>query len=573
MNDLKSTEALCRENLSSNEQLQIIKLSYESYFQQTLQDMQSVESIDYKINNVSTKFAETVKLLKDSYAHSKEDAEESETLKQKFSATVKDWFIKVWEFMVNIFSQLAAIVVNLIKSLILFIQKKRMSKNALYNNINGVMNTLYMEENAKKMMDGLVAGKAKNKTYNLDSNKTRNHEIANILDVHAALNSGVLKNFITNNAIIIKNTNSIFNTNSLNKFLDEDFNKSINDIVSENANNLVGNPEKIDTDYMNEQYYNVLNDKFTKLENAIVLLSGNAILCGEVSPDHNKSSDYINKVCRDYIDAGDVKSVSHLLTYGTSTVDFETVNTMEFLGITSSIGYKTAIGRILNIYNLDSQLVLGKGGYIDIIEGILKKYKDVAANDAKEVKLMSAKIRDLINKSNSNAKIEHCMKRFTNLVSRVKTVKTKFIALRQYLIGDILTLFSMEDKAVSNLVKLLSDEVINAEDEEAEDVELKNKLNSHNVNKTNPNNLPKDFYRESDESLHDVKEKASASWDNAKEKITDKVKEIKEKTSTSLNKTKEKIAEGAAKLDKKIDDWCDEDKDYSYSPKLEDFDF
>ena len=131
--DLRSTENLYRDQLNSNDTDNIMKLSFGTYFKESIKELQSLERLDDKIYDIDLNYSNTLRLLKSKYAQSREDngdnAEETKEIKSRFGVNVKNWFIRVWAVIVSFFTRLFSMIVNLIKSLILFIQKKRVMKN------------------------------------------------------------------------------------------------------------------------------------------------------------------------------------------------------------------------------------------------------------------------------------------------------------------------------------------------------------------------------------------------------------------------------------------------------------
>ena len=165
------------------------------------------------------------------------------------------------------------------------------------------------------------------------------------------LNSTALQKFVKS-AVILKNKDSIFNTESLTKYLNDDLIKG-------------------DTD----------DKKMTELELAVNNLYAQGVFYGEVDPKHLKENSLMEPY-KAYLESHEIAKVAHMMTMGMETPKFMSIPLSDFFGESiDSLTFKQA----WQMYIADTKLVLDNGGYISTLEEVLKRYKDIAINDAKNI--------------------------------------------------------------------------------------------------------------------------------------------------------------------------------------------
>lgn len=408
---------MSRNNMSVSDQKAIANLSFEKYLADSIESFKSIKKADSDIIQTDKSFEESIKLIKKTYQSMSKESVEAEETKLKFGDKVKNWFIKVWSIIAEIFSKLSEVVLQLVKALIIFIQKKRIQATSVIN---------MMKENAIKGLN--VEGKRIYETITNEGYTIRtltpdmdNLDGYDFLAVSEQLKNNMLKEFIKS-PIITKNKDSIFNTEALKKYFEQ---------------------ELIHEENVNEQ-------KMNELENAINYLYSQGILYGEVSPNHIKSGSLINFLKED-LNNHNISAVAHKLVMGTTQPKYVTIPLTKFFG-SNWANEEVVFRQAWMCYVNDTKLALDNGGYISTIEEMLKRYKDIAANDNKNIKMMKDYIVSQLEKLGTNVseesqKLQYKVKRFTKLILGVKNIKNHFIRLRQSVILDIITLYSMENRA------------------------------------------------------------------------------------------------------------------------------
>ncbi len=410
---------LSKKDLSANDMKNIVNLSFENYLQDSINAFKDLRKKDLEIERSGESVDEEIRVIKAQYNQMSHESVEASELKQKFSTKIKEFFIKVWATICEIFYKFSEIVVNLIKSLIIFIQKKRIQATSIINLMkeNGIKG---LTPDGRDIYELIQKNGYSIRTFNMGGGNLPKIDKARISDVHERLNSIILKKFIKS-TIILKNKDSIFNIESLKKYFAQD---------------LIGNK-------------NADEKKLTNLEIAVNYLYAQAVFYGEVSPNHNKVSDLLTSY-KSLLDNREITKVAHMMTYGEQNVNFVNVPLDEFFDVTAD-DRQSKFNKAWINYCQDTKLVLDKGGYIDTLEEVLKRYKEIAKADAQNIKAINDYVKEQFSNINSSEdetnKIEGKIKRFTNLILNVKNIKNHFIRLRQSVILDIITLYSMENRA------------------------------------------------------------------------------------------------------------------------------
>ena len=214
------SNTLSKKDLSANDMKNIVNLSFESYLQDSIDAFKALRSKDLEIERSGESVDEEIRVIKAQYNQMSHESAEAGELKASFSSKVKNFFIKVWATICDIFYKFAEIVVNLIKSLIIFIQKKRLQATSIIN--------LMKDKGIKGLTaDGrdiyeLIKQNGYNiKSFNLGGENLPKSDGAKFNNIHARLNNVDLKQFVKS-AIILKNKDSIFNIESLEKYFKQD---------------------------------------------------------------------------------------------------------------------------------------------------------------------------------------------------------------------------------------------------------------------------------------------------------------------------------------------------------------
>lgn len=416
MEDIKSMERFQRENLSNNEKQTIFNLDYDSYFNMSVENLLECDSLSKDIFKVTIDYETTAKLLKNQFINSTE-ADDNDDLKVSFGANIKQWFVKVWATIISIFQNITYSIINMIKALILYIQKKRTINQSMYKLINDTYFNVSNGFHTTAADRFTTLANEKNKFFITTKDTDNTSQGLTFSDIHARINDSNLHSFIYDTKIILKNKKSLFNLDTLKTFAKTDLAKESSE------------------------------ESLSMLEANVKLLAAQGIIAGEVSANVNTN---MNKYIELVKVGNKPKHIANLLTYGSSNVTNVKIPTIEFLGLSGNSS--VAVTKLLRMYLDDSKKIIGNGGYIDVIVEVLKKYKEVAANEAKTIKEISNYISSQLPIYDSNKEILGKFKRFTNMIVSIKTVKVKFIALRQGLIGNLLTMYSIMDNSIKQLL-------------------------------------------------------------------------------------------------------------------------
>ena len=416
-----------------NDEGKFVSLSYESYLSDAINSFKDIKSIENMITSEEETFGSKISVIKNQYkTMSTEDDKTSMIV--KFKTTIKTWFMKIWEFLCTIFSRIQEIVISLIKSLIIFIQKKRMQSHNIikmiedkglvgYNANNNDIITKMFEKNPVIKTYEFPGGSPNKLTATGIYNLIRNPE---------------LKEFITS-SIILKNPNSIFSTESLTKYFTKEL---FNENDSEN--------KKLDT-----------------LSFAVDEMYGQAILANEVDPRH-KGYNFLVQKYKHLIVNRDITALAHSIVYGSEKPTYKEIALSDFFEVQTS-DIKQNVNNLKGLFHQyyeNTKMLIDGNGYIQILQDTLKKYKDQAKADNDNIKAMQKLVIEKLNsigdKDPNGEKVQNRLKRFTSIVMKVKNVKSHFIRLRQTVILDLITLFSVENNAwymITGKGGLLTDDV------------------------------------------------------------------------------------------------------------------
>ena len=412
-----------------NDEGKFVSLSYESYLSDAINSFKEIKSVENMIYSEESTFASKLSVIKNQYRTMSTEDDKSKTF-DKFKATIKQWFIKIWEFLCTIFSKIQEIVLSLIKSLIIFIQKKRIQSHNIIKLIEDKGLVGFNAAN-NDIINKMFEKNPKIKTYQTSSTLR-----LSAYNIHDLIESPTLESFIKSN-IILKNPNSIFSTDSLTKYFNTEL---FNEDESEN--------KKLDI-----------------LSNAVDEMYGDAILANEVDPKHKNN--FLKRLCANHIANRDITGLSHFLTYHCEK-PMPCEVPLSFFFESDSNGLESNISNLKILfrqYYEDTKKIIGPNGYIQILQDTLKKYKEQVKADNENIKAMQKMVIEKLNSigtdTEKDEKIQNRIKRFTSIVMKVKNVKSHFVRLRQTVILDLITLYSIENNAwymITGKAGLLTDD-------------------------------------------------------------------------------------------------------------------
>ena len=339
------------DNLARKEN-EFVSLSYESYLEKTLADYKDINVSNHAISTENKKFEDSIRIIKNEYAAKSFEGTEADQ-KQKFSLTIRNWFIKIWSLICSIFDKLVNIVINLVKSLIIYIQKKKAQTNSIFQLLEKKGLRAYNDENNSIINESISKGYTLTSLIPVIPSNTPYKWIS------LMLRNGKLSHFV-NRSILIKNKNSIFNMSALETYLKTDLIKN-NDLEERKLETLEFNIDKLYAD---------------------------GVLSNEVDPKHNNR----NEIGEEYLQLlmnRDISGLAHAIVTGTNQPRYGQITLAEFFGINGVESLDVnELKQAFQLYYEDSKLVLGPNGLIATIEEVLKKYKEVAKEDSIHIKNM-----------------------------------------------------------------------------------------------------------------------------------------------------------------------------------------
>ena len=440
-----SVENLKTETLDRETRNRILSLSYEKFFQDSVNNETEVTNLNKSIENLYKDYNSVAKVLKEKFrTYSFESGETSGTVKNKFFANVKNFFVKIWTIIVTIFEKIVVIIQSLIKSLILYIKKHMILKNSLYTKLKKEDNSLSFTNPSEAMRKHVC--KMLNEKISVNTIDIKGEKLATFDDLFGCLKNHDLMIFMKSK-IIVDNKKSSLNTENLKNLL------SIIQTIDGAGNQFTG------------------DSKLSQMSESVTNFSAQSVLYGEVDSESRLTSIYgeansNDATLIDLLSNGNVKAAANTLVFGNTDIGRGSMSVNEFMGLSALgiTGYNdsnvtSALSSLrydLSKYELAANLVIGKGGYLEIITEVLKRYSVAANNDKKNIKTIKDSILKTLdtidNDSESGQKVTNRCKRFTNMVVRVQKIKNDFIYLRQCVLGNVLTAFSVMDKALSSVL-------------------------------------------------------------------------------------------------------------------------
>ena len=452
-----SAETLRPETMSQEERNQIINLNYQDYYKHAMEGINSIESIQNQMSDITDKYCDVSNILRKKYHElSKEDGDENQKteVKHKFSDNIKLWFTKIWAAIVTVFKKILDVVVSLAKTIIIAFKKLVIRKTALYTKI---------KDDVKSASEGKISDKMKERFQKFVDGKIKVKTVENSgygnFDFHTLwahlVDNKTLDAYIKHTSVVIKDAKSSINTDNLKQTCDQ--------------LKVLADAEGMDV--VRED--GVVLSKLTALENNLKAFRAKYILFGEASERTNEFDGSIYTQDTDIMELladGDTKAAANRIIYGNSKIDYATVDAKFMFGYYN--GIETVIDTpekflqmIMSCYQ-DYQravdiVVKPKTGYVDILTEILKNYKNTAKGDAENIKKIKEDINkilsDIAHDENKNIKFSEMCKRFTNITVNIQRMKFMFVNFRQNIITNLLNGFICLDRALAAVITSVQD--------------------------------------------------------------------------------------------------------------------
>ena len=418
--------------MSVDNEAKFIHLSFEEYIADSKKDFEEIKKLNTSLVKNDRSFENDIRMIKEAYANrSLEDTGKDQKI--AFGTRIKEFFLKLWKMICVIFERISALVVNLIKSIIIFLKKKKLQSNLIFQKVESAGGV-----KAYNFRNDDIIGKAfaKNPTVKVLASPKKANACLGHDYVIGRLNSKMLKSFMSVK-VNADNPKSMYDFEILKQRL-VDLNKT------KTADKL-----KI----------------LSGLEVAVKSWYARAVFFNEPEPSAGQTAfaeaTYERDTIANFLLTRNVDALAQYLVLGQSNPKYLNAPLRAYFGLT---GYNPAIditklAIYFEEYYNTSQLVIGNGGYIEQLERVLKTYNAAAKRDAKTIKSMRdsiiAAITGIANMDDSTAKETgksyDFYNRLTNVVQQIKLMKTHFIRLRQTALIDIINLYSMENTAWSIL--------------------------------------------------------------------------------------------------------------------------
>lgn len=406
--------------IAESSESQFVSLAFKDYIMESIESFKSICDTEVKYRSLERKFEDDIYTIKQAYKMRSTESEGAE-IKVKFGSKIKAFFIKAWEFIVSIFERICEIIVQLVKALIIFVQKKRIQMTSVFQLFEKHGGIIGYNNTHNNIIERALNEKLGVKTL-VAPGKHATHS-----DIFALLNSQGLKSFV-NAKVLVNNTASVFSTAALTKY--------------------VGIMTKLGE-----------TDKIRIMEESVNELYKNGIFFNEVDVGNTGDLGVLQKMItsepklREAISSGKVDDVAHFIVTGTTTPTYDELTLSQYFNLRNSgkIDLKLLQRLFVEYYEL-SKKVVNPGGYIDSLESVIKQYSRKAHEDRKNIAALKKEVIEQIKKYSDDETPEAKYKldlyhRFTRVVNKVKNVKLHFIRLRQTAIIDIMRLYSIENTA------------------------------------------------------------------------------------------------------------------------------
>ena len=419
----------------AQQKTEVVNLSFESYLKDSVECFNAISTVNKEIERTRESFTNEIKIIKESFSIRSTEDEKTQD-KKNFGVKIKEFFLKIWGFLVKVFRTISDIVISLIKSIMIFVQKKRLQMNSIFKLVEKAGGIKAFNTTSGDIIAKVISAEKSIKTLVSHDGKTpMNHG-----SLEAMFRSKILESFV--NLKIEYNRNSENSVVALKAKLDE-LTKSAGDQAT--------------------------NRKLSILESAVNDLYKNGILFNEASTDKNSDAFFkpINVALNvnennstGTVYEGKIDELGNIISFGMNKKKYENITLKRYFSDCisgSSVDWPT-FARCFHEYYEISEKVIGKNGYIKKLEKTLKEYSKKAKEDHKMISEMNKAILAEVNKYVDSETPEAKSKlslfnRFTNIVSKVKRIKTHFIRLRQTVILNIMSMYSIENKAWWTLLK------------------------------------------------------------------------------------------------------------------------
>ena len=314
-----SAETLRPETMSQEERNQIINLNYQDYYKHAMEGINSIESIQNQMSDITDNYCDVSNILRKKYHElSKEDGDENQKteVKHKFSDNIKLWFTKIWAAIVTVFKKILDVVVSLAKTIIIAFKKLVIRKTALYTKI---------KDDVKSASEGKISDKMKERFQKFIDGKIKVKTVENSgygnFDFHTLwahlVDNKTLDAYIKHTSVVIKDAKSSINTDNLKQTCDQ--------------LKVLADAEGMDV--VRED--GVVLSKLTALENNLKAFRAKYILFGEASERTNEFDGSIYTQDTDIMELladGDTKAAANRIIYGNSKIDYATVDAKFMFG-------------------------------------------------------------------------------------------------------------------------------------------------------------------------------------------------------------------------------------------------
>ncbi len=360
--------------------------------------------------------------------------DEKELDKKTFGTKIREFFIKAWTFIVSIFSKISDVVSYLIKTIIIFVQKKKVQMNSIFKLFEKNGGIKGFNETNKNLIINMLTNDKLMKTVNIGNKNYIHRDVCNILS---------------------------------NKKLELFVNLKISadDRTKETSLEYIRNKIKTESDDQLVSDTHTTESKFKVIEDTIIKFYMNGVLLNSVS-SVNKTGLNIESVfgnnaqfAKEVFDTNKIDEIAHIFTYGIpERPKVGEVKLIEYFdgsvgaSDNKNVNFEKLSEFFTEYYNMSKKLFDSKDGYISKIETTLKLYKEITKKDQKLISEMNKSIIAEVNKyiddetPEARAKIS-LFHRITKIVMKIKDIKSHFIRLRQQVIINIMNLYSIENKA------------------------------------------------------------------------------------------------------------------------------
>lgn len=402
----------------------VVFMSHEVYMKDSIRAFESAHDANMQFFKLARNFETDILAIKQAYRMRSTESEGAE-VKVKFGSKIKAHFLKAWEFIVTIFQKIIEMIVSLVKSLIIYVSKKRIQVTSVFKlfekhgGITGYNNT------HNNIIVNALTEKNILRTYTIKNQKITHSIIGKILSTK----STILSTFV-NTKIVGQNMKSVYNVAAL-----KDLVKSITQEQGDD------NTEEM---------------KLRQLETVVDALYTRGIMFNEVS-EENANDPLLAKIkeipgANEALANRKVDVLANLITFQSNEIRPDTLTLSDYFDVKGGRDIWFSLRAAFKDYYEMSKAVVNPGGFIDTLEKVIKEYNKYAREDYKNITALKKEIVAEIHKFANEQTPEASRKmsnfnRFTRIVSKVKSIKLHFVRLRQSVIINILKIYGIENYA------------------------------------------------------------------------------------------------------------------------------